>query len=268
MYKLAAGVGCLLLLLAAVMFVAGGDPGASSLSHQRLRVQQALAGSAPCVTCHTAVSETPRLALETGQAGSSLPVKSPYASAVHIQPNIKTENAHNSQEQRSIGARLLAVPVRDVTEYTDAVDQYVAVSAALNKAETLAAQNDALRALDAVERQVLALEQQANPYRLRAETTSPEPDPGAAADAPPMPHLFVALLASAIVMVPLLSRVRYRVIETWIRTPRFVRGGRRRGPPLGAHACVFSVEKERLRLWLAQSLFSFVFRHFRTCRIS
>lgn len=260
MHKLAVGIGCFLLLLAAILLAGEADAASSGMSGQRLRVQQVLAESAPCVTCHSAVSDTPRLELETGWAGSTSLAASPLISNVHNQPNIKEENAHENDQRRMIGARLLAVPTRDLAEYTAAVEEFVAASQALDQAETVTAQQEALLALDAVARRLLALEQRANPYQLRGATGVPASDTDLADSAPPAPPPLAVLTISAIAILPRLLAVRRRVAETWIRPPRFVRGGRRRGPPCGEGRRMFSVGRGRLRLWQARSLFSSVRR--------
>ena len=245
MHKLLAGTGCLLLLLAALMLASGDDAASAGISGQRLRVQQVLAGAAPCVTCHTAVSDIPRLDLETGRAGSTLSVASPLISGVHIQPNIKNEIAHTNALRQSIGARLLAVSTDDLAEYTTAVDEFVAASEALDQADSLAEQRDVRQALDAVEQRVRTLEHKANPYRLRAAVDAPAPDDDSALSAPPVPQPPVALLVTALAIVPVLFAAWRCEVASWIRPPRFARGGRRRGPPLeGAprHFCFWKRE--------------------------
>lgn len=245
MHKLVAGTGCLLLLLAALMLASGDDAASSGISGQRLRLQQVLAGAAPCVTCHTAVSDIPRLDLETGRAGSTLSVASPLISNVHIQPNTKNEIAHTNELRRSIGARLLAVSTRDLAEYTAAVDEFVVASEALDRADSLAEQRDVRQTLDAVEQRVLALEQKANPYWLRAPISESVPDDDSALSSPLAPQPPVALLVASLAIVPMLSAVWRCEVASWIRPPRFARGGRRRGPPLeGAprHFCFWKRE--------------------------
>ena len=193
MHKLALWIGCLLLLLAAVTFATGDETVSSEWGSQRLRVQQVLAESAPCVTCHTAVSETPRLVIETGHADTAAYAAPSTFLPTGIEPITKIANAHATAEKVSVGARLLAVPVRDLAEYTAAVDLFVSASAALDRAESPAAQHEALLALDVVARRVLALEQQANAYRLTAALNGFAPDNRPAGHAPYAPEQSVAM---------------------------------------------------------------------------
>lgn len=256
MHKLALWIGCLLLLLAAVTFAANDDTVSSEWSSQRLRVQQVLAGSAPCVTCHTAVSETPRLLIETGHADRATYAPPATLSPTGIEPVRKTANAHATAEKVSVGARLLAVPARDLAAYTAAVDLFVSVSEALDQADSFAAQGEALRALDLVARRVLALEQQANSYRLTVVPDGFAPDAEPAASAPPAPPLLVALVVALVTIAPVAVAVCRRETGVCFRPQRFVAGARRRGPPLGDCCRLLDSGRGRLRPSVAQSLFS------------
>lgn len=256
MHKLALWIGCLLLLLAAVTFATGDETVSSEWGSQRLRVQQALAGSAPCVTCHTAVSETPRLVIEMGHADTAAYAAPSAFLPTGIEPITKIANAHATAEKVSVGARLLAVPARDLAEYTAAVDLFVSASAALDQAESPAAQHEALLALDVVGRRVLALEQQANAYRLTAAPDGFAPDSDPAANAPSAPLPSVALVAALVTIAPAAVTACRRETRVVIRLQRFVCGARRRGPPLGDCCRLPDSGRGRLCPYVAQSLFS------------
>lgn len=265
-HKLALWIGCLLLLLAAVMLATSDNTVSSEWSGQRLRVQQVLAGSAPCVTCHTAVSETPRLAIETGRVNTAAYAAPPTISRTGREPNTKIADAH-AAEQVAVGARLLAVPARDLVEYTAVVDAFVAATEALERAETSATQREALRALDTVERRVLALEHQANPVRLSDAPDDSASDTDLAASVPPATSLFVALLVAWATTAPLTIALRCRETSVCLRLQWIMCGARRRGPPLGDRCRLPDSGRGRLCPCVAQSLFScFLVRQFSSVR--
>lgn len=259
-HKLALWTGGLLLLLAAVLFAVTDDADSSVWSSQRLRVQQTLAGSAPCASCHTAVSETPRLALETGWASlvTHTAPSTDSNSSLDIQPSTKIVNVHATERVAALGARLLNVQAKELDAYTAVVDQFVAASDALADANTPAEHSAVLRALDVAEQHVRALEQQANPYRLAVAPDGPVTGPESAANAPSVPQPLVALVVVLATILPALHIARRddTVIRVWRR--QVVYGARRRGPPLGDCRRMSVLGKGRLRLLAVRSLFSCV----------
>lgn len=239
-YQLALWAGCLLLLLAAVMLVKSESTGLSGPSDQRLRVQEALANSAPCLTCHSAAAGASKVILDTRLTHASVePAAVTIAEVAPInsaQPNTKIENAHVSARWLTVGARLLAVDVRDLGMYSAAVDQFVAATEALGAVNDPAAAGQALRALDVASALTLALEQQANRVRLRGAEESPRSEAAARVPALSAPLLVAALAASLFGISPALPITRRREEAAEARPARLVWALRRRGPPMGMAA--------------------------------
>lgn len=258
-HQLALWAGCLLLLLAAVMLVESESTASSGLSGQRLRVQEALASSAPCLTCHSAVTSASKVILDTRLTHTLVETAADtgaeVAPASSVQPNTKTENAHVRTRWLAVGARLLAVDARDLGLYSAAVDQFVTATEALGAVNDPAAEGQAVRALDAASALALALEQRANPVRLHSVEESPRSESAASVPAFSAPLLVAALAASlsGISATLFITRRREEAVEA--RPARLVWALRRRGPPMGMAAC-YLVEKRRLhRSWVHSPFF-------------
>lgn len=253
-HQLVLWTGCLLLLLAAALLVKSEPAASPGLGGQRLRVQEALTGSTPCLTCHRAVAGASKVVLDARLAHASLEAAAvPVAGSASLssaQTSMKTKNAHVRARWLEAGARLLAVDTRNLALYTTAVDQFVVAT------EALSAVNDpeALRALDVVSALTLALEQQANPVRLRGVEAAPRPETATSASAPSAPLIVAALVASLSWALPALSVARRQAEAAESRPARLICALRRRGPPAGVvAACLFG--KRRLRRSPVHSLF-------------
>lgn len=234
-HKLAWWAGCLLLLLAAGMLVTSRSPAREGLSSQHLRVQLALAGSAPCLTCHSAFAETSAQTIDTRWTHSPLDEPDSGARDIFPQPNTKMQNAHARAEWRALGARLLQIESADVTQVAAAVDQFVAAAEVLDAADSLLSLAAAHGTLGRAGQMVLALEQAANPVQVRPMTVPHTPDTGVNAPLPPAPVAALALLCY-LGAVPAAVQGRRAPAEAPRRPERIVCAARRRGPPLGVAA--------------------------------
>lgn len=260
-HQLALWAGCLLLLLAAALLVKSESAASSGLSGQRLRVQEALASSAPCLTCHSAVSGASKVVLDAHLAHAPLEAAAePVAVSTSLSPaqtSTEIENAHVRAKWLEVGARLLAVDAQDLDQYTAAVDQFVATTGALSAATDAMAEAKVLRALDVASALTLALEQQANPVRLRGLEGAPRSETVESASAPSAPLVVAALVAGLSWALPALYVARGQTEAAEARPARLVYALRRRGPPVGvAAACLFG--KRRLLRSLAHSPFFMV----------
>jgi hypothetical protein len=158
-----------------------------------------------------------------------------------------------------LGQRLLAAPPLDEAAHSAAVAAYLQIYEAargLDRTASPAEVGTLLGRLAVLERALLALENQANPVRLRGGSSAPDPAPVALASSapPPLPILVAALALAVGMLIPPRRWSRLRDVHGVVVAFGVLFAAHRRGPPLRG-AWLESVWSGRLPVVWGQSPF-------------